>query len=346
MDDHGSAFATFAASCRAMAGSQPVLRAGKAPSAGLLRVCRDIAGFAPANSEAARAFFESRFVAWKIIPPDAGQGFLTGYYEPLIEGSLVKSDSFPHPIYRRPPDLVTIEPGSVQGLPSHLSAARRIDGGFAPFPDRADIEAGALAGAGLELVYLRDEVEAFFVHVQGSARINLTDGRQLRLTYAGRNGHAYTSIGQMVVAERHMTRDEMSLARFKAWLRANPSDARRIMRANRSFIFFDATNKLAPDEGPIGGAGVSLTAGRSLAVDRTIWSYGSPFYLAGKIPGSSDADIPLARLMIAQDTGSAILGPARGDFYFGTGEEAGRRAGLTRHATDFYVLLPAGEDAR
>jgi membrane-bound lytic murein transglycosylase A len=189
-------------------------------------------------------------------------------------------------------------------------------------------------------VYLEHPGEAFIIHVQGSTRIRLPDGEVLRIGYAGRNGHPYTSIGRILVENAAIDRDEMSLEWLLAWLKDNPKEAREIMRRNRSYIFFTVLDTLAPEDGPIGGAGIPLTPGRSLAVDRQLWSYGLPFWLDGIVPDVDGTERPLQRLMIAQDTGSAILGPARGDFFTGTGEAAGHQAGLIRHRPRFVVFLP------
>jgi membrane-bound lytic murein transglycosylase A len=189
-------------------------------------------------------------------------------------------------------------------------------------------------------VFVRDAVEVFVIQVQGSARIRLADGSIVRVAYAGRNGLPYTSIGRILVERGHIPLAEMSLERLMAWLRANPEAGREVMRQNRSYVFFRRADELDPADGPIGGAGIPLTPGRSLAVDRTLWSYGLPFWLEGELPLAHGGSEPLRRLMIAQDTGTAIVGPTRGDFFFGSGPEAGTRAGLLRHATRFVVLLP------
>jgi membrane-bound lytic murein transglycosylase A len=191
------------------------------------------------------------------------------------------------------------------------------------------------------VVFLREPGEAFIIQVQGSARIRLTDGSVMRLAYAGRNGHPYTSIGRILAEQGTLPLAEMTLERLMGWLRDHPADAKNLMRRNRSYIFFREATELGPEGGPIGGAGIPLVPGRSLAVDRTLWSYGLPFWLEGTLPLTLERGEPLRRLMIAHDTGSAIVGPARGDFFAGSGPEAGTRAGLLRHGTRFVALLPA-----
>ena len=270
-------------------------------------------------------------------PRPASAGFLTGYYEPVVEGALAPSARFTAPILARPPDLVSFAPGEGPRDfdPTLAGARRRADGGFEPYPERAKIEDAGHA----PIVWLEDAVEVFLIQVQGSARVNLPDGRQMRLVYDGRNGLAYTSIGRWLIDAGEIPESEMSLARLKAWLRAHglrPGEpGRELMRRNRSYIFFRLEEARAPAEGPIGGAGVPLTPLRSIAVDRTRWSYGLPFWIEAELPEG-----PFRRLMIAQDTGSAIVGEARFDLFFGSGPEAGVRAGAIRHPCRASVLEP------
>lgn len=339
-DDHAAAFSVFRRSCAAMLAGGPELRPGLPPPSALLDVCREAVTAAPADAGAARDWFERRFEAWRVAPA-AGGAFLTGYYEPEVEGSLAKTDDFPAPVLARPQDLVSFPEGAPPPLPPELTAARSSPRGLEPYPDRAAIVDGALEGQQLELVHLRDDVEVFLTQVQGSARVRLSDGGVRRLVYAGRNGHPYTSIGRVIVAEGHATPEEMHLEGLKAWLRANPAEARRIMRLNKSYIFFSLRSDLDPAEGPIGAASIPLTARRSLAVDRTAWPYGTPVWIDVELPEPGAArTTQFAALTVAQDTGSAIVGPARGDLFFGSGYEAGLRAGMVRHRPDFVVLLP------
>lgn len=337
-DDHPAALATFRTSCVAILGGAPSLRPAGATGEALLAACR--AGIAAGPAEA-RAFFEAWFVPHRVIPP-SGAGFMTGYFEPVLEGALVPSAEFSVPLRGRPEALVSIlEHERLPGIPDHLRAALDLGGAaFAPVPTRAAIEEGALDGAAEPIVWLREPGEAFIVHVQGSARIRLPDGRLLRVGYAGRNGHPYVSIGRLLVERGAIAREEMSLERLLAWLAQNRDAARALMRENPSYIFFRTIPEDEPALGPIGGAGVPLAPERSIAVDRALWRYGLPFHLAGRVPDVDGRLQPLARLMIAQDTGSAIVGPARIDYFVGTGPEAGTRAGLMRHAVDVTVLLP------
>ncbi len=293
-------------------------------------------------SEAAD-FFATRFSAYRVIQPgpegapERRRGFLTGYFEPELEGSAEAAPGFATPVLARPDDLVSFAPGETRpGLDPALRAARAGETGFAPYPDRAAIEDGALGARAQPLLYLRDPVDLFVLQVQGSGRVRLTDGRAVRVLYDGRNGRPYTSVAKLIVREGHLPLEGLTLARWTGWLRAHPETGRRLMRANEAYIFF----KLAPVEdatlGPPGAAGVALSPGRSLAVDANLWRYGLPFWLEGNVAGESGP----GRLVVAADTGSAIVGPARGDLYLGTGAQAGIRAGDLRDAVGFVVLLP------
>lgn len=327
-DDHFEAFRAFARSCRALAESVPPLRDGIGPSAALKAAANEALRRGIGESTQAKLFFETRFRPFRVGGNEAdgsAAGFLTGYYEPIIEGSLTRTAEFTAPVLCRPDNL----------------------GEVSPYPDRAAIEAGALEGHAKPLVWLRDRVEVFLAQVQGSARVRLADGRRLRLVYAGRNGHPYTSIGRLLIESGAIAEANMSLAALKAWIRAhgqNPGDAGlELMQRNRSYVFFALDEDGDPTCGPIGGEGVSLTALRSIAVDRTIWSYGLPFWIAADLPWQGPSLSPFRRLMIAQDTGAAITGPARVDIFFGSGDDAGARAGDIRHRAEIAVLLPAAE---
>jgi membrane-bound lytic murein transglycosylase A len=348
-DDCLAAFETFLRSARALAEGVAPTRRGAAPSPALLAIAREALLLDFAAPGAARAFFERRFEPWR-VRPDAGKarGFLTGYYEPRLRGSLDRSDEFHAPVLGRPHDLVTFAAGEAPpSFDPALSGAQRLpDGALRPYPGRAAIEAGA-AGGRAPILWLRDHVELFMAQVQGSASVELADGRIVRLAYAGRNGQSYTSIGRLLIESGEIAESEMSLERLKSWLRANglePGDkGRTLMQRNRSYVFFELETAFDPADGPTGGSGVGLTSLRSIAVDRGIWAYGTPFWLDARLPWEGPSPSAFRRLTIAQDTGSAILGAARADLYFGGGDEAGRCAGAIRHPCDFTVLLPSGE---
>jgi membrane-bound lytic murein transglycosylase A len=206
-----------------------------------------------------------------------------------------------------------------------------------PYHDRQAIESGALAGRGLEIVWLESAIDAFFIHVQGSARVRLTDGL-LRLSYAGKSGHDYTPIGGVLRDRRVLQAGGVTMASIRAWLAAHPDQANEVMWANRSFIFFRETADAGPEDGPIAAAGVPLSTGRSLAVDRTLHTFHAPIFVETTLPDGAG----FRRLMVAQDTGSAIAGPARGDIFFGSGDAAGAIAGAMQSGGRFYLLAPVG----
>jgi len=339
-DDHAAAYHAFLRSCRALDASASALRPAQAPQADLLAICREALKTPDPGKAAARLFFETHFEP-VAVTPHAGSGFLTGYYEPEFQGSRTPDATYRVPLLDRPEDLVTVAQGeTLPGLEPGLQGARRTKDGYEPYPDRAAIEEGALGSRARPVVFLSEPGEAFIIHVQGSARIRLGDGSVMRVAYAGRNGRPYTSIGRLLVQQGEMDLETMTLAKLMGWLKDHPEPAKALMRRNESYIFFREASELAPEDGPIGGAGIPLVPGRSLAVDRSLWAYGLPIWLDGQLPLTLDTAEPLQRLMIAQDTGSAIVGPARGDFFFGSGEEAGRRAGLLRHPVRFVVLQP------
>ena len=339
-DDHAKAFSAFLATCPALLDGTASLRDAIAPPANLSSACQAARALGEGiDASAARTFFERWFSPLE-IQPGSGQGFLTGYFEPEVEASLSRSAAFPVPVLGRPPDLETLKQGETRpGLDASLAAGRVTDKGLVPYFDRQAIWSGALDGQGLEIAWLADKAELFIIQVQGSARLRLPDGSRARLVYAGRNGLPYTSIGRILVETGQMPLADMTLARLMAWLRADPARGQALMEKNRSYVFF-ARQDAPPDQGPIGGAGVPLTTGRSLAVDRTIWAYGLPVFIETSPLTPAGPREKLNRLMIAQDTGSAIVGPARGDFFMGSGEEAGARAGLVRDAMRFVVFMP------
>lgn len=340
-DEHEAAFQAFRKSCEKLHSGTPPLRPARRMDGLLAAICGR-ASNVQVDKDSARRFFETEFEPW-LITTESGTGLLTGYYEPEFQGSLTKTTEFSVPLLARPDDLETIPAGeSRPGIDAGLLAARRLPGGFAPYPDREAIEGGALGDKAVPLVFLRRPSEAFIIQVQGSARIALDGGGLARVAYAGRNGQPYTSIGRLLIEQEAIAPDDMSLERLMGWLDAHPDQAKDLMHQNKSYIFFRIADELLPEEGPIGGAGMALIPGRSLAVDRRFWSYGLPFWLEGKLPVAEGREEALRRLTIAHDTGSAILGPARGDFFFGSGAAAGTRAGLLRHQTRFTVLQPKG----
>lgn len=338
-DDHAAALAAFQRSARRLLEKSAVKPAAGAASPAFLAAARAAAAIDPAS---ARAFFETHFTPHRVAHNGPG-GLLTGYYEPIIPGSRERTDHFAIPLYNRPGDLVNLVEESQRGAMAHqYTHMRKTAAGQEPYATRADIENGALAGQGLEVFWLHDPVDVFFLHVQGSGVIALPDGATTRVAYDGKNGHPYTSIGRYLIDEGLFPADQMTLDALKDWLRANPKLATGVLQQNKSFVFF---RELLGDEAgsPVGVEEIPLTPGRSLAVDTGFHAIGSPVYVAAPTlthtTGSNAFNGGFHRLMVAQDVGSAIRGPERGDLYFGTGDEAGRLAGNTKHPGTFFVLL-------
>jgi membrane-bound lytic murein transglycosylase A len=329
-DDHLAAFQAFRESAHAIVTARPANTA-------LIAACRAGLGEGVVTAAEAQAFFERTFQPHRVVH-DGPAGLLTGYYEPVIAGSLVLDPPFTVPIYRRPADLENMVAESERASrPDGFSHMRLTAGGLVPYATRQEIEEGALAGLGLEVVYLADPVEAFFLHVQGSGAIRLGDGQLLRITYDGKNGYPYTSVGRTMIEDGLFTAAELTLQVMATWLRAHPGQARQILWRNKSFVFFRPLD----GDHPVGVLGTPLHDGRSLAVDTAFHALGLPVYVSAPAmmhvaPGG------FHRLMIAHDVGSAIKGPERGDIYFGTGEPALALAGITKHAGTFHVLLPKG----
>lgn len=337
-DDHWAAFRAFQAS------AGPVIAASGATSkasAALLSACRKALAVDGAITGAtARAFFETNFRPHRV--QHGGAGLLTGYYEPVIAGSRVAGNGFDIPVFRRPPDLVNMVAESERGAKSDgFTHMRRTAAGLVPYLTRAEIETGGLAGQGLELFYFRDPVDVFFMQVQGSGCIVLDDGARVRISYDGKNGYSYTSIGRVLIDEGRFSAEAMTLDALKDWLHANPDAGRDLMWRNQSYIFFRELSG-AESASALGTLNIPLQPGRSLAVDTGYHGIGTPVYVTSASLRHADGTTGAGfhRLMIAHDVGSAIKGPERGDIYFGSGDEAGRLAGITKHQGSFCVLLP------
>ncbi|MFV0279660.1 MAG: murein transglycosylase A [Rhodoblastus sp.] len=293
-------------------------------------------------------FFLENFIPYEVLGA-SGQatGFVTGYYEPEVDASETPSPEFSAPVLARPNDLIDMRGAETRGWDKRLEGARMsADGQLSPYPTRVEIENGALGDLARPVAWLRDHVEVFFCQVQGSARLRLQNGRSKRLVYAGRNGRPYTSIGRLLISQGEIPADEISRARCKQWLRENglePSDrGRAILQSNDSYIFFRLEDDLESGRGPTGAQGIALTPMRSIAVDRNVWPYGTPVWIGADLTSAGLGTGPMGQLMIAQDTGSAIVGPARGDLFIGSGDRAGDIAGLIRHSARFVVFAPRG----
>lgn len=312
-EDHAAAFIPFRLSCAALATKPPVERPGAAGSPGLDAACGAALALPERpDDKTARQFFETWFSP-ALVTPDKSS-FFTGYYEPEFAGALAPSERFPTPLLAMPDKLPD------------------------PAPDRAAIEAGLFKGRGLELVFM-DPIDAFFTHIQGSARIRLPDNSMVRVNFAGRNGYPFTPVGRALVERKILTREQANMQSIRAWLEANPKLASSLMQENKSYIFFRFDKGRPESEGPMGAQRVPLTAGRSIAVDDQIWPYGLPVWIDAILP-TSKGDKRTRRLWVAQDTGAAIRGAGRADLYIGTGPEAGRIAGGIRHTGHFIVFVP------
>jgi peptidoglycan lytic transglycosylase A len=351
-DDHAAAFATFRKSCgRVLAAARDRTVAEKVPPPApappaLVAACdaasRQTGTVTKAN---AKAFFERHFTPNAVV--HAGpKGLLTGYYEPLLTGSRTPQGEFQTPIYKRPPELVNLVDETQRGaIGMSLTHGRKTETGVEPFATRAAIEQGALKGKGLELMYLTDPVEVFFLQIQGSGRVKLPDGSVVRVHYDGKNGHPYSSIGRYLMDKGLLAADKISMGALKKWLKADPERGKLVMWQNASYVFFREL-KGPEAKGPLGAMNAQLTPGRSLAVDPGHHALGLPIFVSGDGMKHVNKAGVFNRLMVAQDVGSAIKGPERGDIYFGSGDAAGRLAGVTKHPGKFVVLLPNDAPAR
>ena len=335
-DDQRAAYETFRDSCTALQRrdrSAPwTIGTISGTNADWIDLCR-LPAPGPSAAEA-RAFFEQNFVPLAISDREKDTGLFTGYFEPELKGARARTGRFATPLYRRPPDLVTADLGAFRDEFKGKSVTGRIEGNrFVPYPARAIIEQGALAGKKLEILWVDDPIEAFFLHIQGSGRVVLENGELVRVGYDAQNGQIYRAIGRDLVERGAMSADQVTLDSIVAWLRANPGEAQALMNKNPSYVFF----REIQGRGPLGAQGVPLTPGRSLAVDRKFHMLGAPVWLETTHPRTG---APLQRLMVMQDTGGAIVGVVRGDFFWGPGPEARANAGPMKQQGRMYVLVP------
>jgi peptidoglycan lytic transglycosylase A len=340
-DDHLAAFAAYQTSCQALRKVRLGGDHGPIYTA-LWALCRRVSALQPQDSATARTFFEQNFAPVRIARLGEAEGFLTGYYEPIVQGSRFPNPEFHVPLYRRPRDLLAAgHKLGAAGFPNKgaLVGRRNEKNQIVPYHDRGAIEAGALDGQKLEICWLKDTFDALAIQIQGSARVILEDGTPLRINYDSHNGYSYSAVGRVLIERNLIAREEMSMQRLRDWMVAHPDEAPKLRATNRSYVFFRITG-LSNDGEPVGAQGVPLAPGRSIAVDK-LHEYGTPFFIEAVLPIESAKPVwPFRRLMIAQDTGSAIVGPARADLYWGAGDDAGRIAGRIRHPGRFVMLLP------
>lgn len=334
-DDHtAAALAAFVKSC-AQLDRQPDNAAVGPAALGMTAAawrapCAAARNTAP-NDAAARAFFAASFTPYLAGNNGASDGLFTGYYEPLLRGARQESARYRTPLLKRPPDLVMVDLGRFRpAWHGERIAGRVVSGNLVPYPSRAEIERGALNAKQLALFWVDDPVDAFFLQVQGSGRVELPNGTRIQLGYDGQNGQPYVAIGKVLVDRGEMTADKVSLQSIRAWIKAHPDQAAALMDQNPSYVFFREQT-----DGPIGSEGVVLTPERSLAVDRSFMPLGAPVFLDVDNGGAA-----LRRLMVAQDTGGAIAGPVRGDVFWGFGPDAEAGAGNMRAHGRYFLLLP------
>lgn len=340
VDRHIEALPAMGRSCAALSPRPDSAEAGPSPAFGRVSdwraACAAIAGVPPADAAAARSYFERWFKPFRAFNRGRSGGYLTGYFEPELKGSRTADARYQTPLFKRPPDLVMVDLGEFRDVfKGERIAGRVADGRLRPYASRSAIEAGALAGRGLELLWVDDAVDAFFLHIQGSGRIVLPDGATILVGYAAANGHPYTAIGGELVARGELAREAVTMQSIRDWLAAHPAEAKAVMGLNASFIFF----RELEGDGPLGTQGVVLTPGRSLAVDTRFVPLGTPVWIDTVDPIALET--PLRRLMVAQDTGGAIRGPLRGDVFWGNGDAAAARAGRMQSEARLFVLLPA-----
>ncbi len=304
-------------------------------------VCRQAATLPEAASgQTVRSFVEREFIPLAVRNHDRAQGKFTGYYEPELRGSLRREGAYQVALLGAPADLVSVNLGAFNPQWRGQRIAGRVAGGkLQPLQPRAEIAAGALTNETLELLYVDDPVDAFFLHIQGSGRVRLEDGRVIRLGYAGQNGHPYVAIGKNLVQSGALARENVSMQTIRAWLEAHPGERDSVLAGNPSYVFFRVLDGGDPGLGPPGAQNVPLTPGRSLAVDADFHALGVPMWLDTVAP-QGDKTAPLQRLMVAQDTGGAIRGPVRGDVFWGFGEQAAQTAGRMNSDGRMFILLP------
>ncbi len=294
--------------------------------------CADAAALHQPDAAAARRFFESEFAPFAASDNGRAAALVTGYYEPELDGARRVHGSFTVPILARPPDLVGVDLGDFRPTwRGQRIAGRVVDGRLVPYWTRAQIEAGALDRDRFALAYIADPIELFFLQIQGSGRVHLPDGHWLELGYDGQNGRPYVPVGRLLVARGAMPLDQVSMQSIKAWLRAHPDDAKKLMDENPSYVFF----RVLPGDAPVGAEGVALTPDHSLAIDPRFIPFGVPLWL-----DVAQGDTVTRRLAVAQDTGGAINGPLRADLFWGAGAAAAERAGPMRATGRFFLLLP------
>lgn len=303
-------------------------------------LCRSAREMPDPSNLQAREFYEQWFVPHEVYGNGGvREGLITGYFEPLLSGSLERTARYRYPIYRQPEDLITVE---LSDLYPELAGKRirgRLSGNkIVPYYSRSSLDRNPALLSGQELVWVDDPIALFFLHVQGSGRVRLPDGSILGIGYADQNGHPYQSIGRELIRLGELEKEDVNLFSIRQWLLDNPSRVDELFGRNPSYVFF--SQRSAPGDGPYGSLNVPLVAERSVAVDPAVIALGTPVWLETTLP---DSGLPFQRVMLAQDTGGAIKGPVRADVFWGQGEKAERMAGLMKQKGRLYVLQPAND---
>ena len=351
-EDHvGAALAPFVAGCARMGESSSGMSLGGdglaaklGGTAELWRSACDAARAVPAGDDlAARSFFERTFQPYAVTADGSDTGLFTGYYEPEVRGSRTPAPGYDVPLLSKPADLVQADLGAfAPNLKGRHIDGRIQAGALVPYYDRGQIVGGALHGKRLEILWLANPVDAFFLQIQGSGRVRLPDNRVVRVTYSAQNGRAYVPIGKVLAEQGAIPLEQVSMQSIRAWLEAHPAEAVSVMDRNPSYVFFRELNGIRPQDGPPGAMGASLTPGRSIAVDRGYLPLGAPVFVDTTDPLDGTK---FQRLMVAQDLGGAIKGPVRADVFFGWGPDAEARAGRMRQQGHDFLLLPKGVPA-
>ncbi|MDA8255894.1 MAG: murein transglycosylase A [Betaproteobacteria bacterium] len=327
-DDPGAAFAAFVASCRSLE------RQTQWQS-----VCSSARELGDKSVPALRTWFEAQFRPWALVNPDGTRsGLITGYYEPILKGSRQQSRGYAHPVFGPPEDMIVVDLATLYPELKHLRLRGRLEGRkLVPYYSRAEWTPQESKRSPEALLWIDDPIDLFFMQIQGSGQVQLADGSRVRLNYADQNGHPYRSIGRWLVERGELKAEQASMQGIKAWARANPARLTELLNTNPSLVFFRELP--VTGSGPQGAMGLALTPGRSLAVDPRHVPLGAPIWLATTMPNSGQ---PLTRLMLGQDTGGAIRGVVRADFYWGSGSDAGNQAGKMRQQGRMWVLMPRG----
>ena len=341
-DDHLAAFNCFVLSAHKMRAKSYSTKSMGISANELARI-GELAINNPAKTiDQARIFFEKNFQPHKNINCEQS-GFLTGYFEPELPASYEQTKKYKYPLYQRPIDLIDIDDTNrPKDFDQSFAFGRKTPTGIVKYYDRRQIDQGALKHHNLEIAWLANPVDVFFIHIQGSARLVFDDGSNLRLSFAAKTGHSYTSIGKILSWRGNMKLEDVTMGSIYQWIKDNPEKQHALLHCNRSFIFFQIVDHPQPQLGPVAAASVALTPARSLAVDRHFHTFGSPFWVQTR-QEIKTTQFSLPRLLIAQDTGSAIIGAERGDLFVGTGKPAGCLAGRIKHPISMTVFVPRSD---